>query len=139
MESSSIFGSRSFFILLDLEKTLLKTSADGALVFSIFALLAQHERGRLQERTVAGLYAARARGRMGGRPVKHTDEKKQLAKTLLRDSTHTIKDVSRPSAFHLRRFTIFVLRYSVRLNQHMQKQLLKLHQTTEPPPENWRP
>lgn len=71
------------------------TSADGALVFGLFALLAQHERSRLQERTVAGLYAARARGRMGGRPVKLTDEKKQLARTLLQDASYTIKDISR--------------------------------------------
>lgn len=71
------------------------TTADGALVFGIFALLAQHERSRLQERTLAGLHAARARGRCGGRPVKLTDEKKNLAKTLLQNSNYTIKDVSR--------------------------------------------
>ncbi len=71
------------------------TTADGALVFGFFALLAQHERSRLQERTVAGLYAARARGRMGGRPVKLTEEKKQIARTLLQDPNYTIKDVSR--------------------------------------------
>ena len=71
------------------------TTADGALVFGFFALLAQHERSRLQERTVAGLDAARARGRMGGRPVKLTDEKKQLARTLLQDPSYTIKNVSR--------------------------------------------
>jgi len=71
------------------------TTADGALVFGIFALLAQHERARLQERTMAGLHAARARGRFGGRPVKFTDEKKQLAKTLLNDPNYTIKEVSR--------------------------------------------
>lgn len=71
------------------------TTADGALVFGLFALLAQHERGRLQERTMAGLHAARARGRFGGRPVKLTEEKRQLAKTLLQDPSYTIKDVSR--------------------------------------------
>lgn len=71
------------------------TTADGELVFGLFALLAQHERSRLQERTMAGLHAARARGRFGGRPVKLTEEKKQLANTLFKDPTYTIKDVSR--------------------------------------------
>jgi DNA invertase Pin-like site-specific DNA recombinase len=44
------------------------TSASGELIFQIFSALAQFERRLIQERTRAGLAAARARGRKGGRP-----------------------------------------------------------------------
>ncbi len=44
------------------------TNAQGRLVFNLFASLAEFERELIQERTQAGLTAARARGRVGGRP-----------------------------------------------------------------------
>ena len=44
------------------------TTAGGKLVFHIFAALAEFERGVIRERTLAGLQAARARGRTGGGP-----------------------------------------------------------------------
>jgi DNA invertase Pin-like site-specific DNA recombinase len=43
------------------------TTAQGRLVFNIFASLAQFERDLIRERTMAGLASARARGRLGGR------------------------------------------------------------------------
>lgn len=55
------------------------TTADGRLVFHIFAALAEHERNRLIERTQAGLIAARERGRIGGRPPSVTDAQLQQA------------------------------------------------------------
>jgi hypothetical protein len=45
-------------------------SPAGRLVFHVFAALAEFERNLIRERTVAGLKAARARGRKGGRPAK---------------------------------------------------------------------
>ena len=55
------------------------TTASGKLVFGIFAALAEFERALISERTVAGLTAARARGRTGGRPFKMTSAKVRLA------------------------------------------------------------
>jgi DNA invertase Pin-like site-specific DNA recombinase len=56
------------------------------LVFHIFAALAEFERTLIRERTRAGLKAARARGRQGGRPKVLGDEKRQIAQ-VLRDDT----------------------------------------------------
>jgi DNA invertase Pin-like site-specific DNA recombinase len=55
------------------------TTASGKLVFGIFAALAEFERALISERTIAGLAAARARGRNGGRPYKMTAAKVRLA------------------------------------------------------------
>jgi DNA invertase Pin-like site-specific DNA recombinase len=52
------------------------TTVGGKLVFHIFAALAEFERDLIKERTNAGLQAARARGRLGGRPKAITDPKK---------------------------------------------------------------
>ena len=55
------------------------TSPSGKLVFGIFAALAEFERELIVERTRAGMAAARARGRHGGRPYKMTAAKLRLA------------------------------------------------------------
>lgn len=55
------------------------TSPSGKLIFGIFASLAEFERELIVERTRAGLAAARARGRSGGRPYKMTAAKLRLA------------------------------------------------------------
>jgi DNA invertase Pin-like site-specific DNA recombinase len=54
-------------------------SANGRMVFGIFAALAEFERELIVERTKAGMAAARARGRNGGRPYKMTKAKLRLA------------------------------------------------------------
>ena len=51
------------------------TTASGELLFHVFGALAQYERALIQERVVAGLAAARRRGRIGGRPQAITGEK----------------------------------------------------------------
>jgi DNA invertase Pin-like site-specific DNA recombinase len=48
------------------------TTSGGKLVFHIFGALAEFERDIIRERTQAGLTAARARGRLGGRPKAHS-------------------------------------------------------------------
>lgn len=55
------------------------TTANGRLVFAIFAGLAEFERALIVERTKAGLESARSRGRNGGRPFKMTPAKLRLA------------------------------------------------------------
>ena len=61
------------------------TTSGGRLVFHLFAALAEFERDIIRERTTAGLRAARARGRMGGRPKK-MDESKIRQAQVLRDN-----------------------------------------------------
>lgn len=55
-----------------IQARLLEAAAARQLVFGIFAALAEYERALISERTVAGLAAARAPGRKGGRPYKLT-------------------------------------------------------------------
>lgn len=59
------------------------TTPAGKLVFGIFAALAEFERELIVERTKAGLVAARARGRHGGRPYKMTAAKLRLAQAAM--------------------------------------------------------
>ena len=62
------------------------TTASGELVFNIFSSLAQFERRLTQERTLAGLSAARARGKTGGRkPITANDPRVKMAKKLYED------------------------------------------------------
>ena len=70
------------------------TSASGELIFNIFSALARFERRLIQERTKAGLAAARARGRCGGRPRLESEEAKvRAAKKLSGDKSITIDDI----------------------------------------------
>ena len=70
------------------------TTASGELVFNIFAALAQFERELIRERTRAGLLAARARGRMGGRkPVSPLDPKVRMAKRMHKDQSLSIDEI----------------------------------------------
>jgi len=70
------------------------TTAGGKLTFHIFAALAEFERSMIRERTRAGLDAARARGRVGGRPRSLTDKDLEMAKTLLANPDITVEEVA---------------------------------------------
>lgn len=71
------------------------TTPGGRLVFQIFGALAEFERGVIRERTRAGLDAARARGRVGGRPPKLKAADLKVAKALLADPEINVSDVAR--------------------------------------------
>ena len=71
------------------------TTAGGRLVFHIFASLAEFERAIIRERTRAGLDAARARGRVGGRPPAMKAYEVSLAQTFLSNPAYTVKAVAR--------------------------------------------
>jgi DNA invertase Pin-like site-specific DNA recombinase len=71
------------------------TTAAGKLVFGIFAALAEFERELIIERTKAGLLAARARGRQGGRPYKMTPAKLRLARAAMADQETKVADLCR--------------------------------------------
>ena len=81
--------------LKSLKEALDTTSCGGRLIFHMFGALAEFERDLIRERTQAGLSAARARGRLGGRPKLLTPEKRRLAVQLYRAKEHSIAEICR--------------------------------------------
>ena len=72
------------------------TTASGELVFHIFSALARFERRLIQERTRAGLTAARARGKHGGRQALQPEEPRvRMAYTMYADRRLTVRDICR--------------------------------------------
>jgi len=70
------------------------TSSGGRLVFHIFGALAEFEQSLIRERTIAGLEAARARGRKGGRKPSMSDSDIRKAAAMLSDPNITKKEVA---------------------------------------------
>ncbi len=69
-------------------------TSGGKFAFHIFGALAEFERDLIRERTRAGLKAARARGRKGGRPkALATPQRVQVAQSLYNDERHSIADI----------------------------------------------
>ncbi len=69
------------------------TTSGGKLIFHIFGALAEFERDIIRERTQAGLLAARARGRKGGRPKALQMNKVAMAQALYNDPSNSIADI----------------------------------------------
>jgi DNA invertase Pin-like site-specific DNA recombinase len=69
------------------------TTSGGKLIFHIFGALAEFERDLIRERTQAGLQAARARGRNGGRPQKLTGKKLKLFHAMRKNPEHSVGDI----------------------------------------------
>lgn len=87
------------------QESLDTTTSGGRLVFHVFAALAEFERELVQERTKAGLEAARARGRLGGRPRKLDTRKLTLARRLLEDPDQRVGEVA--AALGVSRSTLY--------------------------------
>lgn len=81
--------------LVSLQEKIDTSSSGGRLIFHMFGALAEFERHVIRERTQAGLNAARARGRKGGRPKSLDPAKRQLAVKLYNDRQHTIAEICR--------------------------------------------
>lgn len=71
------------------------TTPAGRLVFHVFASIAQFERERISERTKEGLQAAKARGRVGGRPPALTAAQKAEARRMRDDEQRSISEIAR--------------------------------------------
>ena len=70
------------------------TTPGGRLVFHVFAALAEFERDLIRECTQAGLAAARARGRRGGRPSVMGTEKLAVAREMYAAGDHTVAAIA---------------------------------------------
>ncbi len=76
-----------------LQETIDTTSSGGRLVFHVFAALAEFERDLIRERTNAGLAAARARGRSGGRPPALSAEQVRAARRMYEQKELTVAQI----------------------------------------------
>ena len=81
------------------------TTAAGRMLFHIIGALAEMERDLIRERTHAGLAAARARGRKGGRKRKLDDVKLRLARAMLADRDVSVRDAA--AALNVDRATLY--------------------------------
>jgi len=79
--------------LMSLHESINTKSSSGKLYFQMFASLAEFERNIISERTKAGLDAARARGRLGGRPKLLSFKKRKHAVELYNSKQKTIKEI----------------------------------------------
>jgi DNA invertase Pin-like site-specific DNA recombinase len=82
------------------------TTSSGKLIFHIFAALAEFERDVIRARTQAGLQAARARGRRGGRPRLLAGAKKlAMVQAMYDDKSNTVEEICQ--ALHISRATLY--------------------------------
>lgn len=91
--------------LASIHESIDTSSSTGRLVFHIFGALAEFERNLIRERTRAGLQAARARGRVGGRPRALNPDQQKLVVRLYEEKQHTVQQIcemmgiSRPTLY----------------------------------------
>ena len=91
--------------LRSLTESIDTSTASGKLVFGVFASLAEFERDLIRERTQAGLAAARARGRHGGRPRALSPTQVDLARQMRDSGDHTVAAIA--EALGVGRSTIY--------------------------------
>ncbi len=101
------------------------STTNGRLFLNIMASLSEYERELIRERTNAGLQAARARGRMGGRPKGYTKEtisKLLIMRSVYKDQTKTPEEIYKPLG--LTRPTFY--RYAKILDNHTDEEIKKM-------------
>lgn len=76
-----------------LQENIDTTSSGGKLIFHMFGALAEFERNLIRERTQAGLQAARARGRQGGRQQKLTTQQIAIGRSLATDPKRSVSSI----------------------------------------------
>jgi DNA invertase Pin-like site-specific DNA recombinase len=76
-----------------LQESIDTTTSGGKLVFHIFGALAEFERNLIKDRTIAGLAAAKSRGRMGGRPRVFDQQKMKAALKLYEEREQTVQEI----------------------------------------------
>ncbi len=125
--------------LKSLQDPLDTTTAQGRLIFHLFASLAEFERDLIKERTHAGLAAARARGRMGGRPKGLSADAMQKAisaEALYAQGELSVSDIAKN--LHISKATLYsylrhrgveIGAYAKKHTQHIIK--VELHLTVE--------
>lgn len=88
-----------------LQENMDTTTPGGQLIFHIFGALAEFERSLIRERTSAGLAAARARGRIGGRRPRLSMDQIRMAQQLMASRKTTAQQVA--DALHVSRATLY--------------------------------
>ena len=95
IETVNLLNTRGVQLRSLTENLIDTTTPSGKLVFGIFGLMAEFERDMLKQRTVAGLAAARRRGRVGGRPKSISVDDLKKAQVLLRSGDYTRGEVAK--------------------------------------------
>lgn len=93
--------------LTSLREQIATGSPSGKLVLHLFAALAEFERNLIRERAMAGMKAARSRGKNGGRPAKLTPKDQVMARALMADRTNNVRDIAK--RFGVNRSTLYRL------------------------------
>ena len=88
-----------------LQESLNTITSAGNVIFQVFGALAEFERDIIRDRTKAGLAAARSRGRLGGRPKIMDQKKVSMAKSLMADNKHSIKEICK--TLHVSKSTLY--------------------------------
>lgn len=91
---------------MSLQEGINTTTSGGRLVFHLFGALAEFERNLIKERTQAGLSAARARGRMGGRKPKLKPAQVKTLRKMYDSRQYTIKEICK--AMGISKATLYV-------------------------------
>lgn len=91
--------------LVSLKENIDTSTPTGKLTFHLFASLAEFERELIKERTQAGLVAARARGKNGGRPYKLNESEKKMVRKLMSDRNTSVIEIAKK--FGISRATVY--------------------------------